>query len=128
MMKHLKSLAIALLLTTAFVACKKDTDAPVFTMVGKWTGKIGSGSNEPSGQYALNVKANGTIERISSNGEASASGTWTLEGTVFTAMYTYSNGTVVNVDGSVDKSQMKLTGFWENSGGEEGTFYANRSN
>ena len=127
-MKHLKSVSLALLLMAALVACKKDSEAPAFTMVGKWTGKIGSGNNEPSGQYALNVKANGTIERVSSGGEVSATGTWALEGTVFTAMYTYPNGTVVDVDGSVDKAQMKLTGNWENSGGEEGTFYANRSN
>jgi hypothetical protein len=75
----------------------------------------------------LKVKSNGTLERFS-NGVASATGTWTLEGTVFMGTYTYDNGTVVVVDGSVDKAQLKLVGSWENSGGEEGTFYANRDN
>jgi hypothetical protein len=126
-MKHLKSIAIAMLLTATFISCKKDSVPPPFTMVGKWVGKIGQGSSAPNGYYALNMKSNGTVERISSNGEVSATGTWSLEGDVFTAVYTYpGSGGTVNVDGTVDKSQKKLTGFWENTGDEEGTFYATR--
>jgi hypothetical protein len=57
-----------------------------------------------------------------------ATGTWTLEDEEFTATYTYPGSTVVFVDGTVDKSQKKLTGNWENSGDEVGTFYATRKN
>jgi hypothetical protein len=129
MMKHLKGIAMTLLLTATLVACKKDSEPALFTMTGKWVGKIGQGSSEPTGYYALNIKSNGTIERISSNGEVSATGTWTLEGEVFTAIYTYpGSGGTVNVDGTVDKGKNKLVGFWENTGDEEGTFYATRNN
>ena len=127
-MKHLKIVSLGLLLAMALIACKKDSEPAEFTMAGKWTGKIGNGYEQPSGSFALNVKSNGTIERISSNGEVSATGTWMLEGDEFWALYTYSNGTIVNAEGTVDKGQQKLTGIWENSGGEEGTFYATRNN
>ena len=127
MMKHLKGIAMALLLTATLVACKKDSEPAPFTMIGKWVGKIGKGSNTPSGYYALNIKSNGTVERISSNGDVSATGTWALEGEAFTAVYTYpGSGGTVNVDATVEKAQNKLTGYWENTGDEEGTFYATR--
>jgi hypothetical protein len=32
------------------------------------------------------------------------------------------------VDGTVDKAKNKLVGYWENTGDEDGTFYATRSN
>ena len=38
-MKIIKSLAVALLLATSFVACKKDNTPPPFTIEGKWEGK-----------------------------------------------------------------------------------------
>lgn len=128
-MKHLKGIAMTLLLTATLVACKKDSEPAPFTIIGSWVGKIGQSSNEPSGYYELNIKSNGTIERISTNGEVSATGTWTLEGEVFTAVYTYpGSGGTVNVDGTVDKAKNKLFGYWENTGDEYGTFYATRSN
>jgi hypothetical protein len=128
MMKHLKSVSLAILLMAAFVACKKDSEPAVFTMTGKWIGALGLNNDVPSGYYALNIKSNGTVERIDSDGDVNATGTWTLEGEEFTALYTYPGGTIVNVEGTVDKSQKKLTGNWENSGDEVGTFYATRNN
>src|SRR5688500_11548474 len=100
MMKHLKSLAIALLLTTTFIACKKDSTPPPFTMNGIWEGKIGDNNDVPDGQYKLNIKASGIIERISFNGNVSATGTWSLEGDDFSAIYTFSsNSTIVTLEG-----------------------------
>lgn len=129
MMKHLKSLAIALLLTTTFIACKKDSTPPPFTMNGMWEGKIGDNNDAPDGQYKLNIKASGIIERISFNGNVSATGTWSLEGDEFSALYTFSDGgTIVTLEGTVDKQQKKLTGTWENDGDEVGTFYATQKN
>lgn len=124
MMKHLRSVSLALMLMTALLACKKDAEPAEFSMVGKWEGKIGQNQNAPSGYFALNLKSNGTIERIDSDGDVNATGTWDLEGEEFTAIYTYPGSTVVFVEGTVDKSQKKLTGNWENSGDEVGTFYA----
>ncbi|MFC0774443.1 hypothetical protein [Terrimonas alba] len=125
-MKIIKSLAVALLLTTSFVACKKDNTPPPFTIEGKWEGKIGTGNATPSGQYALNIKSGGTIERVNSNGTITASGTWQLAGDNFSATYNYQNGTVVEVVALIDKGSKKLSGSWENNGGEEGSFYANK--
>lgn len=129
MMKHLKSLAIALLLTTTFIACKKDSTPPPFTMNGMWEGKIGDNNDVPDGQYKLNIKGIGVIERISSSGKVSATGTWLLEGDKFSAHYIFADGnTMVTLEGTVDKQQRKLTGTWENDGDETGTFYATQKN
>lgn len=125
-MKILHGLLMALTLATTLVACSKDDSPPPFTIEGKWEGKIGSGSVPPSGQYALQIKAGGTIERIGSNGSVSASGTWALNGNNFVATYFYSNGTEVHVEGTIDKEKYKLTANWENNGGDEGTLYANK--
>lgn len=124
-MKIAKTLLIGLVFSTLWMACKKDNDSVAeFNIVGMWEGKIGSGSNTPSGQYALNIKSNGTVERISASGNVSATGTWQLNGTVFTATYTYpGTGGTATVDASVDKAKNKIDGMWENTGNEEGTFY-----
>lgn len=128
-MKFLKGLTMTLTLAILFAACSKnndDTTPPPFVIEGKWSGKIGTGAASPSGQYALNIKPNGTVERINGSGTVTASGNWQLNGNSFTATYHYSNGTVVSVNGSVDKVKYKLTGNWENNGGEEGTLYASK--
>lgn len=126
-MKFLKTAIVAAFISTAFVACSKDDKTtPVFKIEGIWEGKIGENSDVPSGQYKLNVKEGGIVERISSNGTVSATGTWDLEGNIFSATYNYSNGTVVIVDGTVDKGNNKITAEWSNNGGEEGTLYVNK--
>jgi hypothetical protein len=125
-MKFLRTAVVALFVSAAFTACKKDDVTPVFTIEGSWTGKIGTGSSVPSGQYALNIKAGGVIERISSNGSVSATGTWQLEGNNFTATYNYPGGTIVNIAGTVDKAINKISADWSNNGGEQGTLYANK--
>jgi hypothetical protein len=126
-MKFLQTAIIALFVSAAFVACKKDdVTIPSFKMEGVWEGKIGQNTEAPSGQYKLNIKNGGTIERISSNGTVSASGSWNLAGENFTAIYFYSNGTVVDVAGTVDKSKNKLTATWSNNGDDEGTLYVSK--
>lgn len=126
-MKILKTAIIALFVSTAFIACSKDKNEPAgFSIEGSWTGKIGTGAVTPNGQYALNIKKGGTLERIGANGTVSASGSWSIVGDTFTGIYFYSNGTVVDISGTVDQSKNKLTGTWENNGGEEGTFYADK--
>ena len=127
-MKIVKSLFMALVIAYAFGACSKDNDStsPPFAIEGMWDGKIGTGTAAPSGQYALRIMAGGSIERINSSGTATASGNWQLAGNNFSATYNYSNGTVVNVVGIIDKGKNKLTATWENSGGEEGSLYANK--
>jgi hypothetical protein len=125
-MKFLRTTIMALFITGAFVACSKDHDTPAFSIEGSWSGKIGTGAASPSGQYALNIKKGGVIDRIGSTGSVSASGSWNLTGNNFTAIYFYANGTVVDVTGTLDKSNNKITATWENNGGEEGTLYVNK--
>ena len=125
-MKFLRTAIIALFITGAFTACKKDHVVPAFSIEGSWTGKIGTGAATPSGQYALNIKKGGDLERIGANGTISASGAWNIQGNAFTGVYFYSNGTVVDITGTLDKVTNKITGTWSNNGNEEGTFYVNK--
>jgi hypothetical protein len=125
-MKFIKTAMVAMIITGALVSCSKNNDKPAFTIEGSWSGKIGTGSATPSGQYSLNIKQGGTLERIGSNGTVSATGSWSLQGNAFTGIYFYSNGTVVDVTGTVDKGSSKITGNWSNNGNEEGTFYLNK--
>jgi hypothetical protein len=126
-MKFLRTAIVALFVSMAFVACKKDdVSTPSFKIEGIWDGKIGQNAEEPSGLFKLNIKAGGNIERISSNGSVSATGSWNEEDGSFTAIYFYSNGTVVDLTGTIDKAKNKLTGTWSNNGGEQGTFYVSK--
>ena len=127
-MKFLKTAVFALITSAALVACSKDdTSTSSFKVEGVWEGKIGQNSDAPSGQYKLNIKSGGAVERISSNGSVSASGSWNLTENTFTAIYFYSNGTVVDVNGTVDKAKNKITANWSNNGGEQGTLYLNKN-
>jgi hypothetical protein len=125
-MKFIRTTIMTLLISAAFAACSKDKDIPAFSVEGNWSGKIGTGNATPSGQYALNIKSGGSLERIGANGTVSASGSWSLQGNAFTGIYFYSNGTVVDITGTVDKSNNKITGNWSNNGNETGTFYINK--
>ena len=122
------SLFAALLLITTFVAFSNDKDhtPSLFVIDGLWEGKIGTESGTPSAQYVLNIKSDGSVERVNASNTITAYGTWQLKGSTFTATYNYSNGTIVNVTGIVDKEKNKLTATWENNGNEEGTLFASK--
>jgi len=127
-MKFLPRLMVVLLTTSLFVACSKGDKAPVFVMEGEWSGKLGDGNATPTSSLKWNIKPNGVIERVSANGSISATGTWTLAGNQFDANYTFPNsGGTATFEGTVDKSNNKLTGTWSNTGGEEGNFYVNKT-
>jgi hypothetical protein len=125
-MKFLKSAVVVFILTATFFACKKDDAQPSFSIEGTWTGKIGTGNATPNGQYALNIKPGGGLERINASGAVSASGTWQMAGNTFTGTYTYSSGTVVSFTASINKAARKITGTWQNQS-EQGTFHATKS-
>ncbi|MGN6294608.1 MAG: hypothetical protein ACTHMV_17800 [Chitinophagaceae bacterium] len=130
-MKLIKFFAAGLLMAALFTACSKDKDTPAppaFNIVGRWEGKLGTGSSIPTGFFGLDVKANGKLDRINDEGEISGSGTWTVNGNTFTGHYvSNSNGVSIDVIATVDKLSNKLTGgTWENSGNNSGTWYANK--
>ena len=126
-MKHVKSMALVLLVVVAGIACKKDNTDTAFNIQGKWSGKIGNNADVPTGQFALNIKPGGGIERINSSGNALGTGTWALTGNNFTATYTLTSGTVVNLTATLDKGQNKLSGNWSNPS-EQGTWTVTKSN
>jgi hypothetical protein len=129
-MKFIKFFAAGLLMAALFTACSKDKDSstpPAFNIVGVWEGKLGSGVNIPNGFFGLNVKSGGNLDRISADGEVTGTGTWTLDGTTFKGHYVAtSNGVEIDVTATVDKAANKLTGAWENSGDNSGTWYASK--
>jgi hypothetical protein len=126
-MKSLKIVMIVLCLAGSFAACKKDS-VNVFSIEGKWEGKLGTAPASPNSFFGLNIKPGGVLERLSSSGNVSATGTWQLTGIQFTGTYTFSSGTVVNITGSVDKAQNKLSGTWQNNGNENGEWFASKGN
>ena len=125
-MKLFQIAAVALLMTVGFTSCKKDKDdAPAFVTEGKWTGKLSSGSGTPTGQFAMNLKPGGVFERLGSTGSVVGTGTWSLSGTVFIGNYTLtSSGTVIELNGTLEKASNKLTGSWTNDGGGSGLWNA----
>ena len=126
-MKLVRMVSLALLLVIAGTACKKDSE-PAFIMEGRWEGKLGSGTSTPGSFIGLKIKANGELERFTMNGELAASGTWQLKGTAFTGVYTFTSGTVVSLAGEVNKGEGKISGTWQNSASESGSWYVNKQN
>ena len=114
-MKALKLSLLALITSLTFVSCSKDKDEAVFVFEGSWSGKIGTGSGTPGSQFALNIKPGGVIERISSGGSVSGTGSWTLAGNEFAASYVLTSGTQVSLTGDLDPATKVLSGNWSNS-------------
>jgi hypothetical protein len=125
-MKISKVAILALILSTVFVACNKDKDqipANNFAIEGTWKGTTGNG-----GFFGINIKSNGTLERIGNNGAVSATGSWQFNGTTLTGSYDFSSGTHVTMSANVDKANNKMSGTWTNNAGEQGTMQATKAN
>ena len=90
-MKYLKHLTYVLLLSTAFVACKKDkasTENPgAVKFQGKWTGTFGFDSENAGYFFSLNVKPDGTFQELNSSGVAKGEGSWKIEGNTLRGNY-----------------------------------------
>jgi hypothetical protein len=124
-MKLLKSLLLVLVLATYFVACKKEKDEPAFNMVGDWNGKLGDNIGIPTGHFHIKIKPNGVLERYNAAGTHTATGTWQLSGNAFTGTYTFSDGgTVVNIQGTLNRKEKFMSGTWQNDGNETGKWNA----
>jgi len=124
-MKLVGMMMAIMLISVLAISCKKDKEEAGFVMEGLWSGKIGTGVQIPNGQYSIFLKKGGVIERVNSSGTATATGTWSINGTAFTAQYTFtSGGTVVNLTGTLNKELKRLSGDWTNDGDEEGSWYA----
>lgn len=131
-MKQLHSILAVLFLSVFMLACsKKDADvtpppAP-YVVEGIYSGKIGTGAAIPASQFELNLKPDGTIERIIGNGTVTGTGSWQLKGDAFTAHYESNvSSTVIDLKGTLQKEKKRISGSWVNNGGNEGTYYVTK--
>ncbi|MES2850691.1 MAG: hypothetical protein V4685_16650 [Bacteroidota bacterium] len=130
-MKALKFLTAVLFLSAVFTACKKDEiKSPTLSMEGKWSGFKGFYGDTMDNDILWNIKANGIIEETNTSGAVKGSGTWTLNGTTFTAHYQFKAplNTIYSFKGSYDKNAKKITGTWgfDDSDSGEGNWYTEK--
>lgn len=118
-MKFFKVLAFVVMLGTAFMACKKDSDstpAPAPSGIeGKYTGKYGFEGDGLTDPFILNIKAGGIFQEIGTNsGAPTGQGTWQLNGNKFTANYKmlFAPYNEYSVSLTYDAANKKLTGTW----------------
>ena len=126
-MKIVKNLMMVLALSSIFVACKKDKDTPAYVVEGTYEGKLGSGAAIPTGFFGLQLKAGGVLSRITSTGDVTGTGTWKLVSNKLTGDYVGTNGIIVSIEATLDQSQGRFSGTWENSVNNDGTFYATKN-
>jgi hypothetical protein len=79
-MKFLRTAIMALFISTAFVACKKDNDKEINNsssaqFTGKWVGTYGFDNDVPTIFFSLNIKSDGVIQELNSSGVAKGQGT-----------------------------------------------------
>ncbi|HLF64087.1 MAG TPA: hypothetical protein VI603_10050 [Saprospiraceae bacterium] len=130
-----KSILVLLVISSAFVACKKDdvtiNQGPT-TIVGKWVGEYGYDTESPSHYYCFNIKTNGTVQELKKSGEVLGSGTWQLVGDVFTATVTWDPpySSTFDVTATFDQDAGTLTGVWgyAPSDSDGGEWYMNKQN
>jgi hypothetical protein len=118
-MKLLKFSIVALLMSVAFFSCKKDSDDiishnPAPGIQGNWVGKYGFGNETPGIYYRFSVQAGGLIDELNSSGVSKGGGTWTLNGTTFTAQYQWKApmNTIYKVVATYNEAAHKLSGTW----------------
>ena len=126
-MKVLKAAIVALLFSTTFLACKKDSSSPSSSpsVAGKYVGTYGFDDETPNLFYSLNIRADGVIQEIGeSSGVPTGEGTWQLNGNTLTATYTmlfepYNKYSIVAI---FDEGKGTLTGTWgyDNNGTDGG--------
>jgi hypothetical protein len=126
-MKVLTIAIITLVVSTAFLACKKDSSKPSTSpaIAGVYDGKYGFDTETPGNDYTLNVRADGVIQEIGqSSGHATGQGTWQLNGNTLTATYKmlFSPYNQYSIVATFDAATGKLTGTWgyDNNGTDGG--------
>lgn len=118
-MKILKHFASVLLLSTIFLACKKDNNGPstdpnATKFIGKWVGTYGFDSDVSGYFFALNIKSDGVIQELNSSGVAKGEGTWTMQGNTLKGTYKmkFSPFNEYSVLATVNTSTGKIEGSW----------------
>ena len=116
-MKFLRFSLVALLMSAVFFSCKKDNDSTgnaITAIEGKWVGKYSFGNSVPDIFFSFNIKGNGVIEELNSSGNSKGSGTWSLNGTSFSAHYQWKAplNTIYSVTATYNAATGKLMGAW----------------
>jgi len=128
-MRSLKSFALLLILSTAFLACKKDKDessnqAGSESFMGKWTGTYGFDNDFPGYFFSLNIKSDGVIQELNSSGVAKGEGTWTMQGSALKGVYKmkFSPYNEYSVIATFNPATGKIEGTWgyDNNGADGG--------
>ncbi len=126
---------ILLIASSVFVSCKKDdvaTPQGPTTIEGKWVGKYGYDSEDPSHYYSFDIKADGTIRELDDDQEVLGSGTWQLTGSAFDAVITWDPPfhSTFMVTGYFDAATGELYGAWgyEPSNTDGGEWFLNKKN
>ena len=117
-MKFLKHLTYVLLLSTAFLACKKDkasSENPAATkFYGKWVGSFGFDEDVTGYFFSVNVKPDGVFQELNSSSVAKGEGTWKIEGNILRGNYKmkFSPFNEYTVLATINASTGKMEGSW----------------
>ena len=118
-MEFLKGFVFVLLLSTAFIACKKDNDkennsASSAQFIGKWVGTYGFDNEVPDNFFSMNIKSDGVIQELNSSGVAKGQGTWIMQGTILKGTYKmlFSPYNEYSVIATVNQASGKIEGSW----------------
>lgn len=128
-----KSVLVLLVASTMFVACSKEDNnnnqGPV-TITGKWVGKYGYDSEDPSHYYCFNIKSDGSFQELNKSGAVLGTGTWDLTGDVFTATVTWDPpySSTFMMTATFDANDARLSGVWgyQPSDSDGGEWYMNK--
>jgi hypothetical protein len=127
-MKSLRQFACVLLLSTAFLACKKDkgpsTDPNATKFYGKWVGTYGYDSEMTGYFFSLLIKSDGVIQELNSSGSAKSNGTWSMHGTTLKGTYkmNFAPYSQYSVIATINAATGKMEGSWgyEGNGADGG--------
>jgi hypothetical protein len=130
---NIKSTLVTLLIAAfTFASCSKKKDEvapPPSPVVGVWEGKWGSGNDVPDNYFSFTITNDGKLTVSEGLTKRPGTGTWTLDGSTFKAIYSYNDDTdKFNVAAKLNDAGILLSGSWgdgEVSAGE-GEFYMNK--
>jgi len=127
----LKSSVLLLVTVCTFASCKKDKEVAgnETSIEGKWSGNKGFDNEVPANDLHISIKTGGIIEETNTTGAVKGSGTWTLNGTVFTAHYQFKAplNTVYTFKGTFNKTTGKINGTWGfDNDDNDGNFYLDK--
>ncbi len=80
--------------------------------IGVWNGTFGTGQNNTPNFYSFRLNADGNLELLDINGNATAKGTYKIVNNQISGFYISANNVVVSFAGSISNNQ--LSGTWGN--------------